>query len=89
MVRAVFAINHPSGLFWYYARFTRVIEKFSKMHSGKESQIAFLNMGLLVLVLSFSLLYFVNMSIVNVFMNGKKVAKDTIKACFSLTSCVV
>ena len=59
------------------------------MHSGKESQIAFLNMGLLVLVLSFSLLYFVNMSIVNVFMNGKKVAKDTIKACFSLTSCVV
>ena len=59
------------------------------MHSGKESQIAFLNMGLLVLVLSFSLLYFVNMSIVNVIMNGKKVAKDTIKACFSLTSCVV
>ena len=59
------------------------------MHSGKESQIAFLNMGLLVLVLSFSLLYFVNMSIVNVFMNGKKVAKGTIKACFSLTSCVV
>ena len=59
------------------------------MHSGKESQIAFLNMGLLVLVLSFSLLYFVNMSIVNVFMNGKKVAKDTIKACFSLTSCFV
>ena len=59
------------------------------MHLGKESQIAFLNMGLLVLVLSFSLLDFVNMSIVNVFMNGKKVAKDTIKACFSLTSCVV
>ena len=47
------------------------------MHSGKESQIAFLNMRLLVLVLSFSLLYFVNMSIVNVFINGKKIAKDT------------
>ena len=48
-----FGINHPRDFwkFWNCPCFTWVISKFSKMHSGNLSQIAFPNMWLLVRIL--------------------------------------
>ena len=53
LVCAIFGISYSRDFwkFWSCPCFTRAISKFSKMHSGSLSQIAFTNMWLLVLII--------------------------------------
>ena len=56
---AIFGISHPCDfrMFWNCPVFTSAVSKFSKMHLGNLSQIALLNMWLLVLIDLASKLY--------------------------------